>query len=192
MENVRTRRDIKLVVSEQKRKLLTSQLNFHSSTIFSEELEAIEMKKTHILMNKPIAVGQSILDKSKELMYTFWYDVLKPIYKDKAKLLYMNTDSFVIHIGTDNVFEDFEKISKEWLDTSGYDKNLNRPITTGLNKKVIGKFKDELFGLITTKFIAIRSKVYGFKFIDDNIIKEQKNVKVQLNILQKIQSILKL
>ena len=87
MENVRARRDIKLVVSEQKRKLLTSQPNLHISTIFSEELEAIEMKKTHILMNKPIAVGQSILDKSKELMYTFWYDVLKPIYKDTAKLL---------------------------------------------------------------------------------------------------------
>ena len=87
MENVRARRDIKLVVSEQKRKLLTSQPNFHGSTIFCEELEAIEMKKTHILMNKPTVVGQSILDKSKELMYTLWYDVLKPIYKDKAKLL---------------------------------------------------------------------------------------------------------
>ena len=87
MENVRARRDIKLVVSEQKRKLLTSQPNFHGRTIFCEELEAIEMKKTHILMNKPTAVGQSILDKSKELMYTLWYDVLKPIYKDKAKLL---------------------------------------------------------------------------------------------------------
>ena len=123
-------------------------------------------------MNKPIAVGQSILDKSKKLMYTFWYDVLKPIYKDKAKLLYMDTDSFVINIGTDNVFEDFEKISKEWLEKSGYDKTLNRPITTGLNQKVIGKFKDERLQLITTQFIAIRPKAYGFKFIDDNIIKE--------------------
>ena len=192
MENVRARRDIKLVVSEQKRKLLTSQPNFHGSTIFCEELEAIEMKKTHILMNKPTAVGQSILDKSKELMYTLWYDVLKPIYKDKAKLLQMDTDGFVINIGTDNVFQDFEKTSKELLDTSGYDKNLNRPITTGLNKKVIGKIKDELLGLITTKFIAIRPKFYGFKLIDDNIFKEQKKCKGTAKYVAKIQSILKL
>ena len=89
----------------------------------------------------------------------------------------MDTDGFVINIGTDNVFQDFEKTSKELLDTSGYDKNLNRPITTGLNKKVIGKIKDELLGLITTKFIAIRSKFYGFKLIDDNIFKEQKKCK---------------
>ena len=87
MENVREHRDIKLAVTEQKRKKLTSQPNFVSSTIFSEYLEAIEMRKTSKLMNKPIMVGQAILDKSKELMYEVWYDVMKPRYKDKTKLL---------------------------------------------------------------------------------------------------------
>ena len=71
IENVREHRDIKLVVTKARRKKLTSQTNFVSSTIFSEDLEAIEMRKTTVLMNKPIAVGQCILDKSKELMYTF-------------------------------------------------------------------------------------------------------------------------
>ena len=85
--------------------------------------------------------------------------------------MYMNTDSFVIEIETEDVFEDFEKKSKEWLDTSGYDKNLNRPITTGLNKKIIGKFKDTLNGMIITEFIAIRPKVYGFRYLEDGVIK---------------------
>ena len=72
IENVREHRDIKLVVTEKKRKKLTSQPNFLTSIIFSENLEAIEMRKTSVLKNKPIAVGQAILDKSKELMYEFW------------------------------------------------------------------------------------------------------------------------
>ena len=72
MENVREHRDIKLVVTEKKRKKLTSEPNFLTSIIFSENLEAIEMRKTSVLKNKPIAVGQAILDKSKELMYEFW------------------------------------------------------------------------------------------------------------------------
>ena len=113
MENVRNRRDIELKVTEQKRKLLTSQPNFESSTTFSDNLEAIEMRKTYILMNKPIAIGQDILVKSKELMYTFWYDIIKPIYKDKAKLMYMDTGSFIIHIETEYIFEDMNKIVHE-------------------------------------------------------------------------------
>ena len=72
MENVREHRDIKLVVTEKKRKKLTSRPNFLTSIILSENLEAIEMRKISVLMNEPIAVGQAILDKSKELMYEFW------------------------------------------------------------------------------------------------------------------------
>ena len=177
IENVREHRDIKLVVTEARRKKLTSQPNFVSSTIFSEDLEAIEMRKTTVLMNKPIAVGQCILDKSKELMYTFWYDVIKPMYKDKAKLLYMDTDSFIILLQTDDFFKDISDIVDEWFDTSKYDKNLNRPLKTGVNKKVIGKFKDELNGMIITEYIGIRPKVYAYNYLKDNILKEEKRCK---------------
>ena len=65
---------------------------------------AIEMRKTSVKMDKPIIVGQAILDKSKELMYKFYYDYLKPMYNDKVKLLYMDTDSFVLHIETEDFF----------------------------------------------------------------------------------------
>ena len=88
IENVRKRRDIKLIVTEERRKKLVSEPNYASCTTFSDHLMAIEMRKTRVLMDKPILAGQAILDKSKELMYDFWYEYLKPKYfVFKAKVL---------------------------------------------------------------------------------------------------------
>ena len=64
------------------------------------------MKKTEVLMNKPIYLGQAILDISKTLMYEFWYDYIKPKYEDKVKLCYMVTDSFIMHIETEDFYRD--------------------------------------------------------------------------------------
>ena len=142
MENVRKDRDIKLVTTDKRRNQLASEPNYHTTKYFSENLMAIEMKKTKVKMNKPVYLGMSILDISKTLMYEFWYDYIKPKYQDKAKLCYMDTDSFVIHIKTKDFYEDIANDVKEWFDTSNYDNN--RPIPIGKNKKVIGLFKDEL------------------------------------------------
>ena len=68
----------------------------------------IETKKIKVKINKPVYLGMSILDISKTLMYQFWYDYIKPKYKDKAKLCYMDTDSFVIHIEIEDFYEDIE------------------------------------------------------------------------------------
>ena len=84
IENVRKRRDIKLIVTEERRKKLVSEPNYASCMAFSDSLMAIEMRKTRIYMDKPILVGQAILDKSKELMYEFYYDCLKPKYGGKV------------------------------------------------------------------------------------------------------------
>ena len=83
IENVRKRRDIKLIVTEERRKKLASEPNYASCTVCSDDLKTIEMRKTHIVMNKPIMLGQGILDKSKELMYKFYYKYLKPKFKDR-------------------------------------------------------------------------------------------------------------
>ena len=106
MENVRKHRDIKLVTTDKRRNQLASEPNYHTTKYFSENLMAIEMKKTKVKMNKPIYLGMSILDISKTLMYEFWYDYIKPKYQDKAKLCYMDTDSFAIHIKTEDIYED--------------------------------------------------------------------------------------
>ena len=167
MENVRYHRDVKLIVTEQRRKQLTSEPNYGSCKQLTNDLIAIEMRKTEVLMDKPIAVGQAILDISKTLMYEFWYDYLKPKYQDKVKLCYMDTDSFMIHIETNDFFEDIADDVDKWSDTSKYDKNINRPLPIGKNKKVIGKFKDELNGMIMTEFIALRAKRYAFVQINE-------------------------
>ena len=79
-------------------------------------------------------------------MYELWYDYLKPIYQDNMKLCYMDTGSFIIHIQPDDFFKDRANDVDKWFDTAKYDKNDNRPLEIGKNKKVIGKFKDELDG----------------------------------------------
>ena len=100
MENVRNRRDVKLIVSGQRRKKLLSEPNYNSCKHFSDGLMAIEMNKTEVYLNKPIAVGQAVLDISKTLMYKFYYDYLVKKYQDNIALCYMDMDSFILDIKT--------------------------------------------------------------------------------------------
>ena len=71
MENMRKHRNIKLVTKDKRRNCLVSEPNYHTTKWFSENLLAIEMKKTKVKMNKPIYLGLSILEISKILMYEF-------------------------------------------------------------------------------------------------------------------------
>ena len=163
MENVRNHRDIKLVTTEEKRSKLVSEPNYHTTKHFSENLLAIEMKKTKVKMNKPVYLGMSILDISKTLMYEFWYDFIKPKY-----VCYIDTDSFIIHIKTEDFYEDIANGVEKWFDTSNYDENNKRPLVIGKNKKVIGLFKDELGGKIMEEFVALRPKTYAYVMDDDS------------------------
>ena len=178
MENVRKHRDIKLVTTEERRNKLVSEPDYHTTKHFSENLLAIEMKRTKVKMNKPVYLGMSILDISKTLMYEFWYDYIKPKYKEKAKLCYMDTDSFLIHIFTEDFFEDISNDVEKWFDTSNYDKNDKRSRKIGINKTVIGMFKDELGGKIVIEFCATRAKTCVYLMDDDT---EKKKLKQQIN-----------
>ena len=121
MENVRKHRDIKLVTTDEKRNKLVSEPNYHTTKQFSENLLAIEMKKTKVKMNKPVYLGMSILDISKALMYEFWYDYIKSKHGGKAKICYMNTDTFAIHIVTKDFYKDIANDVERWFNTSIYD-----------------------------------------------------------------------
>ena len=88
---------------------MVSEPNYHTINLISEDLsrlKIIEMKKTKVKMNKPIYLGLSILEISKILMYEFWYDYMKPKYNDNVRLCYMDTDSFVMHIKTNDFYKD--------------------------------------------------------------------------------------
>ena len=106
MENVRNRVDIKLVNDKGKFLKLASKPNYQSNTIFSDDLVAVHMRRTNLVLNKPIYLGMSILDISKNLMYNFHYDYIKPKYEDRAKLLFTDTDSLCYEIKTEDVYED--------------------------------------------------------------------------------------
>ena len=95
MENIRKHRDIKLVTTDKRGNQLVSEPNYHTTKCFSENLLAIEMRKTKVKMNKPVYLGLSILDISKTLMYESWYDYIKPKYQNNGKLCYTDTDSFM-------------------------------------------------------------------------------------------------
>ena len=177
MENVRNHRDIKLVTTDKRRKDLVSRPNYHTSKCFSENLMAIEMKKTYVLLNKPVYLGQAILDISKTLKYEFYYDYLKPRYKDKVKLCYMDTDSFILLIETEDFFKDITDDVNEWFDTSNYDQNDKRLLPIRVNKKVLGKFKYELNGKIMTEFCAPWAETYAFRCDNDEEIKKPKGTK---------------
>ena len=174
MENVRNHRDIKIVTTDKRRSILASEPNYHSTKYISKDLLIMEMKKVEVKMNKPIYLGQAILDISKTLMYEFWYDYIKPKYGDKARLCYMDTDSFIMYIKTDD-FKDISNDIDKWFDTSNFSKNDNKPLEIGKNKKVIGKFKDELVEKIMIEFCALRAKAYSFltdEYSDDDYEKK--------------------
>ena len=174
MENIRKHRDIKLVTTDKKRSKLVSEPNYHTINLISEDLSITEMKKTKVKMNKPIYLGLSILEVSKILMYEFWYDYMKPKYND-VRLCYMNTDSFIINIKTNDFDKDISDDVDNRFDTSNYE--LKRPLPIGKNKKAIGLMKDELGGEIITEFIALRPKTYSYLTDNDKIDKKAKGTK---------------
>ena len=126
------------------------------------------MKKTKVKMNKPVYLGLSILEISKTLMYEFWFDYMKPKYGDNLKLCYMDNDSFTMHIKTEDFYKDIANDVEKKFDTSNYE--VNRPLPTGKNKKMIGLMKDELGG-------ALRPKTYSYLTYDCKEDKKAKGTK---------------
>ena len=103
MENMRQHRNNKLVTTERRRNYLVS-----------ENISAIEMGKTQILMNKPVCLGLSILDLSKTGMYEIWFDRIKSKYDEKAKLCYTGAGSFIVHVKTEDIYRDIaEDVEKD-------------------------------------------------------------------------------
>ncbi|GFU36917.1 uncharacterized protein NPIL_174171 [Nephila pilipes] len=176
MENVRRRVDIRLCSTEEQARKLIAKSNFNRRTIFSENLMAVHLKKTNIKFFKPIHVGMTILDLSKVLMYSFHYEYMKHRYDSKIKLMYTDTDSFIYEIKTDDFYSDM-KDDLNLYDTSDYDKNnvYNLPL---VNKKVIGKMKDENKGNIMTEYVGLKSKMYAYK-TNNKIEKRLKGIKKQ-------------
>ena len=178
MENIRKHKNIKLITNEKAYLRNVMKPNFKPGVLCSENLMGCEMGyemvKIKVVMNKPVYLGQAILDLSKIVMYEFHYDYMKPKYCENLKLCYMDTDLLVYHIKTEDFYKDIAKDVKTRFDTSGYNKEDARPLPIGLNKKVIGMMKDELGGKIMTEFIALRPKLYAYRKLSED--KRCKNI----------------
>ena len=138
---------------------------------FSDQLVGVGKIKSIVKLNKPIYIGVAIFDLPKLHLYKFYYDALKAKLNDKIKLAYTDTDSFVIHVETEDLYKDLKQINNH-MDFSDYPKkHENYDIS---NKKVLGRFKDEVNGKIIREFTGLKPKMYAFNVKDD---KEQKKNK---------------
>ena len=145
--------DVTLVTDENQPLKLSSKPTYVCSKIFNENLVAVHKIKETLTLNKPAYVGMGILDLSKTLMYEFHYNFIKQKYGNKVKLLFTDTDCLTYEIETEGVYHDFWN-DKEKFDNSDYpedSKYFNK-----INKRVIGKFKDEAAGIPIIEFIGLR------------------------------------
>ena len=128
------------------------------------------MRKEKVFFNKPVYVGMTILDNSKILMYDFYYNNFKKKYSPRCNLLYTDTDSLSMEIQTDDVYKDMEG-QKDLYDTSDYPKE--HPLYSEVNKKVLGKMKDEMNGKPISECVCLRPKMYSILTHGKNIKKEK-------------------
>ena len=154
---------VRLVTNEKKLDKLTSKPTFVSSKIFNENLMAVHKVKETLTLNRPAYVGMCILDLSKMLMYNFHYNYIKRKYNNRARLLFTDTDSLTYEIEAEDVYKDFWN-DKDMFDNSDYPESS--PYYCNVNKKIIGKFKDEACGIPITEFIGLKSKMYSY--VKDN------------------------
>ncbi|KAF4531833.1 hypothetical protein B566_EDAN000859 [Ephemera danica] len=173
MENVRKRMDMELVTDPKRLSKCIASIYFKDRTIYSENFCAVHFHKKRVVLNKPTYVGMAILDISKTLMYNFHHETMLPLYGNRLSLLYMDTDSFIYEIRTQDFYQDMEVFSLR-LDTSDYPKD--HPLHNEANKKVLGMFKDEVNGAVVTKFVGLRAKMYCIEY-NGKTTKKAKGVK---------------
>ena len=135
IENIRKRQNVVIVDNRKLALKLSSKPNFERVTIFDENLIACHMKKTEENFNKPIFVGQAILDLSKTSMFDFHYNFIRKKCGDKAELLFTDTDSLMYLIQTEDFYKDINKDIKKKFDTSDYPEKHPSGIKTGVNRK---------------------------------------------------------
>ena len=172
IENLRKQRNIEFCNTTIRAEKIVASPLYTDYKIFNENLAAVERVKSTILMNRPVYVGFTILELAKLLMYEFHYNHIKQIYQNKAQLLFTDTDSLTYHITTPDVYQDM-KDHLHHFDTSDYDSDHKAYSTD--NKKVLGKFKDELNGRFIFEFVGLKAKMYSMRS-QDGVEKKLKGV----------------
>ena len=161
IESLRNRTNVEVVKDEKRARKLTSKPQFIGFQILDEDITVVQTKKRTLTLNKPIACGFSVLENAKNIMGSFWYDVLKPKYGDKIRLLLSDTDSFIYGVYTEDAYQDLFNI-KHLMDLSGYNQSTALgKFADQSNKKIPGKFSDEKPTEIISEVISLKPKMYS-------------------------------
>lgn len=175
IENIRKRMNLELVSSENRLNKLICKPNFSNQIIYNENLCAIQCLKESVYFNKPIYIGFTVLELSKELMYRFHYDVMVKMYGSSINILYVDTDSYFYHIYTNDLYDDMNKPEiKPYLDMSDYPEN--HKCFSNNNKKRLGCFKDECCSIPIVEFIGLRPKLYTFTTTNNEYLEKKGQV----------------
>ncbi|UYV77988.1 hypothetical protein LAZ67_15003107 [Cordylochernes scorpioides] len=168
IENLRKRVRVEVVTEPERAAKLMAKPTLDSFHIIEEDLVILKMKNRNLTLNKPVYIGFTILELSKLKIFQFHYSTMLPLFKApsfKISLCFTDTDSFLYHITTPpsaDLFSILDKI-RDQLDTSDYP--LSHPLYSQVNKKVIGKWKDELCGQIMTEFVGLKAKMYSYRVL---------------------------
>ena len=173
IENLRKRVNVTLTNDPEKLLKHASKPTFISCKIFNENVVAVHKIKETLTLNRPAYVGMCILDILKTLMYGFHYNYIKEKYGSNAKLLFTDTDSLTYNIRTEDIYKDFW-VDKDKFDFGDYNKNSG--FYDPMNKKVIGKMKDETKGIPIVEFVGLRSKMYRYVQNDKITCKKAKGI----------------
>ena len=132
------------------------------------------MHKTLLLLNRPVHAGLCVFDLSKHFMYDSYYNQMKTQYGECCQLLYTDTDSQLLEIQADDVYQDMVKHA-DLYDTSNYQKD--HPLYSTGYEKVLGKMKDECAGRAIAEYVGLRPKMYSILEVSEKSIKKAKGVK---------------
>lgn len=143
--------------------------NFHSLSIFTENFVAIELTPLELKIDRPNFIGLVVLDHARDIIYDFWYNYLKPQFEKKIQLVYVDTDAFLFKTDTADFKADIKDDLLKHFDRSDYPQEmLDKYDYPCVNKKVLGKFKDECNGFPLTQFVGLRPKCYGIEIEKPN------------------------
>ena len=179
MENIRGRVNVKMLKTQEEARKMFSKPTYKDHVVFNNDLIAVLNNVPSVKFDKPIYLGMCILDYSKLLMYQFYYERINKLWPNNQIIGY-DTDSFYLNIETEDVYKDMKLIQDD-LDTSNYAESGSKNhssdhfLYSTKNKKVIGKFKDELGGRIMSELVFLRSKAYAY-LVENKDVKKLKGI----------------
>lgn len=192
IQNMRNLIDIKVGLDRNQVNKCVQKLNFDTFQILNEDIALIKMKKTKVLLNKPIFIGFTVLELSKHYMYTLHYKAFKHYYNENIQLLYTDTDSLIYEIKTQNLYKDLKNYFNPIMDFSNF--NKSHPLFNEKNKKAIGFIKSEIGEKIMNEIVCLKPKLYSIlydtvenkkvaKGVKKNVINNNLNHDIYKNVL---------